>query len=197
MRRIRQEGGLMNIRGTVIIVLAAMVASCAVYKVPDVDLTQERYPGLKLSDKYIYVNKPYDDIEHVPFVVLRAWSNDSPKYAVFVEESLKKMGFQHVLSESDFALRLIAADPEGSLRENYDLVSLHRAYEKIGRFLVIKASLEHLGSYWFSTEIEVVDPKSTQVLFKVYKHGANMLNLDTEFNYPAINALNEWYKASK
>ena len=172
------------------------LGGCAVYKIP----TQNPKNGnietySTISGNSVIANRPYKSIERVKFVVLRVKDND--RYNSFMRAMLKNIGFAKVLSEDEFEDLVTENKLGGNFDSIYDLESLHEIYKELGEYLVITTSLNRWTDSWWKNEILIVDPEKPEILAKVLVQKINWLNMDKEFNYPAVNFINDWYKSSK
>ncbi len=183
--------------------IAILLGGCgspAKYQVPNVNLEVESYPSSSSIDaKDIFTNKPYSDVNRLKFVVLSPKNDlNYSEYKAFMKTSLIKIGFPKVLSETEFA-NLISEKRLAHKKDSlFDLEFLQKANKALGEFLVIKASLNHKDRHavW-GNQVEILDPESSETLLKFRIHKSLWNDIDKEFNYPAINLINDWYKSSK
>jgi hypothetical protein len=177
-----------------------VVSGCAITEpIPDVDFSKNGFATSSvINPKAIEINKPYNNIERVNFVVLNTKSNVVyDQYTNFLKSSLEKIGFKKAYTESEFAKLIIEKDIHKKIGATYDLVSLYKIYEELGEFLVIVASLNHVGDTWWENLLVITDPQASETIVKIREREICWASAQKEFFYPNANFLNDWYKSSQ
>ena len=162
------------------------------------DLRQEGFrPAAAVPPERISANTPYAGIERVQFVLLLTSSNNDPiGYRRFVENSLRSMGFPAVLDEAAYARRILAADSARTVTASLDLVSLKRATDLLGPFLVMDLRLRFTDVLWRHS-VEVVDPERSETLLAASFDRVPLRGLEHDMTYPAMNLIRDWTIRSK
>lgn len=68
---------------------------------------------------------------------------------------------------------------------------------KIGDFLIAKASIARIGSFDYALSLKIYNPAAGNPVFSVMKMGFNKDGLDEPLFYPVFNAMLEWINDNK
>ena len=175
------------------------VHGCAINVVPKTDLSDSNIPTQhRIYAKDIEINKLIENLETINFVVLKTEADSEPQqYFSFMKTMLENVGFREVIDETEFARRIIQRKVEGVSGSISDLVSMHRIYSEDFQFLTISTVLKHGGNALWEQKLEIIDPSVPEPVLKVQMSRVVWVSVDEEFNYPLINLINDWYKASE
>lgn len=183
-----------------IMIFTTILTGCANFEIPDTSLQDGNIMGAsKIEAKDVLINKPYNDIQRVEFVVLVANSNtDYNAYNNFMKIMLERIGFKNILSETEFSQLIIEKEIATAYVSTYDLVFLHKISNELGPFIVIDTTLRNIAnSSWFDNQLKIINPEKPETLVRTHVRKSNFRGLDLGFNYPTINLINDWYKASR
>ncbi len=166
----------------------------------DLDPATGLYVGVSLVDPDdIRISTPFARIDEVQFVFLRtARGVREIDLEDFFRRRLADYGFSQVLNEAEFTQKIISTNLQKSISRLTDSMSLARAAEAFGPFLIVETTervVQHASTH--VQTLRVTDPISRAVLLDIYREKVNWLGYDDAIAYPLQNALKSWIDASR
>ena len=129
---------------------------------------------------------------------MRLFAEHKPEnYEKLLRKSFLDMGFSKVLNSEQFSSLIIDSGLSREIPSISDKVSLHRASQVLGKFLIFDFTIYNTGYSWFRQKLLVSDAFTSDTLLEFNRHKILWSDYDAELVYPLQNLIKRWVDDSR
>jgi hypothetical protein len=181
--------------------LALLTSACnKSYQVIPVDPQTGYFSNKKPDPAEILKNQPLSGIDEYKIIYLRGLNACDNHFCLnYVRSMIANVNqFETIFTKTELEQFIIKNGLSNSITNISDLVGLNQLSQKIGKFLVVDASIEYIEQFALHQfELKVSNPIDGEMYFNTYQAEKNWAGLDEPVFYPVFNAFIDWIKISK
>jgi len=183
----------------VVAVLCQLFGCSPLYQVREINPETGLYPAsVEFQKDNADIYKPFDKIDDVGFVYLVTNSgNEDQKYEDLHRATLADLGFERIINRDELSALIIGADLTSEVLSLSDIVSLNRASQILGPFLVVESFYYIVAGAVNELEFRVSYPTDGKTYFKFQDQRTIWLSHGDELVYPTQNLFKQWVDDSR
>jgi hypothetical protein len=170
------------------------------YQVIPVDTETGYFSNKKPEPAEILKSQPLAGIDAYKIIYLRGLNACDNHFCLnYVRSMIANVNqFETLFTKTELEQFIIKNGLSNSITNISDLVGLNQLSQKIGKFLVVDASIEYIEQFALHQfELKVSNPVDGEMYFNTYRAEKNWAGLDEPVFYPVFNAFIDWIKISK